>query len=106
MAISMLAAYSSGETALVVVSTATSISARPLGSRNWTTGMPTANASCGGSTGVQSAGAAMVKRPCGSRTVDVFAAIAPLVDTGAGAPARAVASRSAACATADANAVG
>src|SRR5437588_7760908 len=60
----MLAAYSSGETALVLVSTATSTSAPPLGSRNSTTLVPNNDWGCGAV--IQSAGAANEKRPCGS----------------------------------------
>src|SRR5260221_2549181 len=65
MAISMVAAYSSGETALVAVSTATSSSARPLGSPSCTTAVPKSDIGWGRVT--QSAGALMVKRPWGSR---------------------------------------
>src|ERR671938_1752983 len=63
----MLAAYSSGETALVFVSTATSTSARPVGSRNSTTLVP--NSDCGCGAVVQSRGACRAKRPCGSLQV-------------------------------------
>src|SRR5216683_1313216 len=65
MAISMVAAYNSGETALEAVSTATLNSARPLGSLNWTTAVPK-SASGWGST-AQSAGALTENRPWGSR---------------------------------------
>src|SRR5437868_520275 len=64
MASSMLAAYSSGETARVLVSIATSTSARPLGSRNSTTLLPTKDD--GRSALVQDVGAAIENRPCGS----------------------------------------
>src|SRR5438067_12005775 len=60
----MLAAYSSGDTALVLVSTTTSTSARPLGSRNSTTLVP--NNDWGSGAVIQSAGAADEERPCGS----------------------------------------
>src|ERR1700736_1962809 len=65
MAISMVAAYSSGETALEAVSTATLSSARPLGSLTCTTAVPKSASGWGSVT--QSAGALIVKRPWGSR---------------------------------------
>src|SRR5438309_11026394 len=79
----MLAAYSSGETALVLVSTATSTSARPLGSRNSTTLVPNNDWGCGAV--IQSAGAANEKRPCGS--VQVTRSLAAGLATGVAAAA-------------------
>src|SRR2546423_14544312 len=79
----MLAAYSSGETALVFVSTATSTSARPLGSRNSTTLVPNNDWGCGAV--IQSAGAANKKRPCGS--VQVTRSLAAGLATGVAAAA-------------------
>src|SRR5436853_3359209 len=79
----MLAAYSSGETALVLVSTATSTSARPLGSTNSTTLVPNNDWGCGAV--IQSAGAANEKRPCGS--VQVTRSLAAGLATGVAATA-------------------
>src|SRR5438105_10959677 len=60
----MLAEYSSGDTAFVEPSTATSTCARALGS--WKATMPLPNSVCGCSVRVQSSGALIEKRPCGS----------------------------------------
>src|SRR5260370_15868197 len=65
MAISIVAAYSSGETALVALSTAILISARPLGSPNCTTAVPKSAIGCGKVS--QSGGALIENRPWGSR---------------------------------------
>src|SRR5438874_1459101 len=65
MAISMVAAYSSGETAFDAVSTATFSSARPLGSLNCTTAVPKSASGWGSAT--QSVGALSENRPWGSR---------------------------------------
>src|SRR5258708_28952240 len=65
MVISIVAAYSSGETALPALSTATVTSARPVGSRNCTTPVPKSASGWGWVT--QSAGALIENRPCGSR---------------------------------------
>src|SRR5438309_9674829 len=91
----MLAAYSSGETALALPSTATSISARPLISRNSTTLVP--NSDWGSSTALQSAARPIAKRPCGSfhiaRSLDptADASVASLVGLGVGAGVASVA---------------
>src|SRR5258708_2557920 len=74
MAISILAAYSSGETAFVALSTATSGSGRPLGSRNWTTPVP--KAACGWASVAQSGGAPTENLPCGSRQVSNVSGVA------------------------------
>src|SRR5712692_5626637 len=94
MAISMVAAYSSGETALDALSTATLSSARPLGSRNSTTPVPKGASGCGSVT--QSVGALSENRPWGSRQATSVGA----TPVWAGAPAPGVAPGEAA-ATAD-----
>src|SRR5205085_222953 len=66
---------------LVLVSTATSTSARPLGSRNSTTLVPNNDWGCGAV--IQSAGAANEKRPCGS--VQVTRSLAAGLATGVAA---------------------
>src|SRR5579859_5113816 len=65
MAISIVAAYSSGDSAFDVSSTATSSSACTDGSRNSTTLVP--NSDWGASARGQSAGALSENRPRGSR---------------------------------------
>src|SRR5438270_11641549 len=74
----MVAAYSAGETALVLVSAGPSSSARPLGSTKSTTLVPNNRWGCGAV--IQSAGAPSEKRPCGS--VQVTRSLAAGLATG------------------------